>query len=119
MATLTTTPLNRAGVDITAAALTAATGGGDAISITGQEYLVYNNGDASPHTVQFLFAPGQLVDGVAPIAPTHSVPAGKTYIFGPFNVQVYADANGLLQIRYDAVTSVKVASVKGVSLGSG
>jgi hypothetical protein len=119
MATLSVTSISRNGVDVTAAALTAAAAGGDAFTTSGQEYLVVNNGDASPHTVQFLFGPNAAVDGVAPVAPTHAVPAGKYYIFGPFDIARYADANGLVQVRYDAVTSVKVAVVKGVSVGSG
>jgi hypothetical protein len=119
MATLAVSSISRNGVDVTAAAMVAATSGGDAFTTSGQEYLVVNNGDASSHTVQFLFGPGSAQDGVTPTAPTHPVPAGKYYIFGPFDIARYADANGLVQVRYDAVTSVKVAVVKGVSVGSG
>jgi hypothetical protein len=118
MALLTPTTVGRAGLDITAG-LAAATVGGDSFATTGQEYLVVKNGDASDHTVQFLFGPGASVDGVAPVAPTHNVIAGHTAEFGPFQPGLYADAGGLVQVRYSAVTSVTVLAKKNVPAGPG
>jgi hypothetical protein len=116
MATLTVTPITRSGVDVTiASGLAAAAGGGDAFANTGQEYFIINNGDGSDHTVTFALT--KTVDGVTPTPVAHNVVAGKTRIFGPFSPGDYNDTNGLVQVTYSAVTSVKVAVVKGVSVG--
>jgi hypothetical protein len=118
MATLSVSALSRSGVDVTiASGLAAATGGGDAFANTGQEYLIINNGDASDHTVTFNIQ--KTTDGVTPTAGAHNVTAGHTMIFGPFPPDIYNDAGGLVQVRYSAVTSVKVAAMKGVTVGSG
>jgi hypothetical protein len=47
--------------------------------------------------------------------PTVSVGAGKTYIIGPFNRQIFDDTNGV-HVTYSAVGSLTVAAVQITNL---
>lgn len=108
MATLTVTPITRAGIDLLGVA---ATGGGDQFTNTGKEVLLVTNADATSKTVTL--ATAATVDGLAVADRSVAVPSGKTYAIGPFPRYVYNDASAYVQVTYSAVTSV---TVKVVSL---
>jgi hypothetical protein len=104
MATLTSTPIARAGVTITGAS---ATSGGDKFGSTGKEFLWVKNADTASHNV--IFAVQKTVDGLAVTSRTVTVGAGAEMLIGPFKPSEYNDANGLVNVTYSAVTSVTVA----------
>lgn len=83
--------------------------GGDAFKCQGKEILVVNNGDTGPHTVTVKAVADNFGNVLAGNDLTLVVAAGKVGVIGPFSAAKYADANGLVQLTYDAVTSVKIA----------
>lgn len=92
--------------DLSAAIATAATVSGDAFTLQGNELLFVKNGDSGSHTVTIVSvaAPGRTVNVGDDIV--RSVAAGKIAVLGPFSAAKFRDSNGLVQITYDAVTSV-------------
>jgi hypothetical protein len=106
-ATLTPVAVSRAGDNFTANAV-AATGGGDSWANTGSEIFVINNGGGSPITLTLVDGPGGTIDGQVLPNRTVSVLAAKTFVIGPFQTNIYNDANGLMNVTYSAVTSVTV-----------
>lgn len=98
-------------LDLSAAVATAATVSGDAFLHQGAAILLVKNGDSGSHTVTVasVAAKGRAVntadDKVAIIA------AGKIGVIGPFSAERFRDSNGLVQVTYDAVTSVVVKVV--------
>lgn len=111
VATITPTklPINGAGVaDLSAAIATAATADGDAFQHTGRELLFVKNGDSGAHVVTVSsqannFGSTNSADDLAV-----TVAAGKTAVIGPLSAKKFKDANGLVQVGYDGVTSVTV-----------
>lgn len=110
MSTPTITPIvtSRAGSDFTNVSQ-AATSGGDIWTGSGFEWLVINNGGASPITVTLARGVGGLIDSQNLPANTVSVTNAHTEIIGPFPVGLYNDATGNVTVTYSAVTSVKIA----------
>jgi hypothetical protein len=104
MATLTATPVTRAGVALAGSAATAATG--DAFANTGTEFLVVKNGGASPINATIKFR--GLTDGLAVTDRLVAVAAGATEIIGPFPKGAYNDGTGKVTVICDVVTSVTV-----------
>ena len=103
---LTVNTTTRAGTD-QAATLVSADAAGNYWPTTGAEWLVVTNGGGSAITVSLVIQ--QKVDTVTPAARTVSVPAGKTYIIGPFP-SAYNDNNNpaRMNVTYSAVTTVTV-----------
>lgn len=101
----------RTGVTLTGAAVAAS----DTFANTGRELLVVTNGDASSKTVTIdykLTADGQTVtDRVV------TVPAGETWVIGPFPPSMYNDAGGLVTVTYSATTSVTAKVIRIGALG--
>lgn len=103
------TTLSRAGVQIDNGA--AADVAGDSFANTGVEYLVVENASAGPVTATF--AVQAQIDGLPVSAGKQVVvPAGATFIIGPFPKQFYNDGNGRVNVTYSAVTTVSVKVVK-------
>jgi len=102
--------------DLSAAIATAATVSGDAFLHAGAQLLLVKNGDSGSHTVTIpsVAAKGRSLNTGDDI--TRSVAAGKIAVIGPFSAERFRDSNGLVQITYDAVTSVVV---KVVSVAAG
>lgn len=92
----------------------AADAGGDQFANTGQELVVIDNGGGGPVTVTFVTP--AIVDDIPVPDKTLVVPAGKTYIIGPFPNQWYTDSIGLLHITYSGVTSVTVRVLRPTGL---
>lgn len=111
MATLTVTPVTRAGVDL-AAALVAATVSGDEFPNTGAEFLVFQNTSGSPITVTLVIKTAP--DGLAVTNKTISVAATTgLQIVGPFPVGNYNDTtSSRAGVTYSGVTNLKVAALK-------
>lgn len=111
MATLTVTTVTRAGVDL-AAAFVAAASGGDEFANTGQEYLHVKNASGSPITVTLDIK--NAPDGLTVTDRTVTVGATTGHqVIGPFPVGNYNDStSNLAKVTYSAVTSVTVAVVK-------
>lgn len=93
----------------------AAAGGGDSFANTGRELLVVKNADASSKTVTVDYVPTQ--DGQAVTDKAIAIPAGQTFVIGPFPPSLYNDAAGRVNITYSAVTSVTVKVVRVGELG--
>lgn len=107
MSLKTVTTVSRAGVDMVGEAADAA---GDEWPNTGSEFVQVFNGSAGAVTVTKDIR--ATTDGAAAVDPTVSVPAGKTYLIGPFPPGWYNDANNRAKITYSAVTSVTIKVVK-------
>lgn len=90
------------------AGLAAATSGGDAFSVKGNEVLIVSNGDGSPHTVTVKAVANNFGHVETANDIVQAVAAGKITVIGPLEPAKYADANGLAQITWSALTSMKV-----------
>jgi hypothetical protein len=102
--------ITRAGTVITPVA---ATGGGDAMACSLDNYLEVVNGGGSPITVTLAIPSGvSLYPNVAYTSTAVSVTNGTTKRIGPINAAIYQDpTTGLCTITYSGVTSVTVAAV--------
>lgn len=91
----------------------AAAGGDSFPRRSGDTVLHVKNGDASQHTVTIVSqaSPGP---GEASANEDVAIPAGEERFIGPFP-EAFEDADGLVQITYDAVTSVTVAAIDAAS----
>jgi hypothetical protein len=109
---ITVTPIDRAGTARTDTLGVAADGvNGNAIANAGKAYLWINNGDAAPHTLTIQFnATAAMVDGQTAPNRTLVMPAGSTFVVGPFDPAKYNDTLGNVNFTYSAATSVKVAA---------
>jgi hypothetical protein len=108
---------SRLGVDVTPGtpALTAL-GANTGVSFTnsGGMLLVVNNGGTVPCVVTENI--GQTIEGATPVAPAISIPAGKTWLVGPFHPMHFksGDGTGLTYVDLAPQASVNVGLV-GVS----
>ena len=107
MATLTAQEIDRDGLNPSFAACDAA---GDEFANLGVEFIHVKNGDVSAHTVTI--ETSRTVDGLAVADRDVAIPAGEERLIGPFPKQTYDDADGKVQLTYDAVTSVTIAVIK-------
>ena len=71
--------------------------------------LVVSNGGDSPITLAVTIQ--KTVDGVTPAAKSLTVPAGKTYIFGPFAPEDYNDNSGYVRLPAAVAATTTVAAV--------
>jgi len=55
---------------------------------------------------------GVAIDGATPTPKVVAVPAGKTWVFGPYPTQWYNDANGKVTITPATATGQTVAALK-------
>lgn len=92
--------------DLIAALTTAAQSGGDAFKVQGKEVIVINNGSAASITVTLKSVASNFGIVASANDITQSVAAGKVAIIGPLAASLYADANGLCQVTWSAVTTV-------------
>ena len=111
MATLTVQETDRVtGLNITDNDV-AADAGGDEFANTGLEMLYISNGDASAMTLTLVMPSS--CDGVDPVDPTITVPAGEDMLVGPFPPDAFNDPSpGRMSITYSSVTSLLVMVFK-------
>lgn len=108
MATLTVQQIARAGITPTYAACA---GGGDAFPNDGRTFIQLKNTNAANRTVTV--ATQVTVDGKAVADDAIVIPlTSGDKMIGPFPPDIYNDANGLVQLTYDAVTNLTVAAVR-------
>lgn len=100
--------VNQVDVDGMDIGLSAANVDGHTIDNDGENtFLLVENGDASPHTLTF--ATPFTIGGVAIAEHAVTVPAGETWIVGPFPVRAFSRT---LTVTFDAVTSVTVGAFR-------
>ena len=109
MALLTTVEFGRAGVVVSDGA--PASLAGDTFNNTGAELFAVFNGDVAPKTVTFETV--ITVDGFAVPNRDVIVPAGETWLIGPFPVAVYGS---VVNVTYSAVTAVEVKALHSTDL---
>ena len=104
-------------LDNTELTMAACAGGGDSFANNGRQYVLLWNGGASPLTVTF-DSPGTCSFGTAANAVHDLAPAvagnattPKLCIIGPFSPGQYNDTNGLVQITYSGVTSLRISVI--------
>jgi hypothetical protein len=97
-----------AGTDDIVAQLTAAAGGGDSFIGNAPALVVVNNGGGGGITVT-ITASGADNFGIVNVAHdvTRTVAAGKMAFIMVNNLPRFKDSNGLVQIAYSGVTTVK------------
>jgi hypothetical protein len=112
---------SRLGVDVTTAALTAL-GANTGVQFVnnGTMLLVINNASGSPITVTEQVSPLVAKEGAVPAAaqmPVATVPAGKTYLLGPFHPINYKQADGNTYIDVSLPTSISAGLVQVTPIG--
>lgn len=106
MATLTVTTVGRAGAQIDALAVAAASGG-DKFPNTGSEFLWIKN--ASVADITLTIAVVATVDTLAATNRTVTLTAAKSYLIGPFPPAIYNDSDGRVSLTYSGVTTLTLA----------
>lgn len=106
MAELSHQQVQITGTEVTYASAAA---GGDTVKPGDRVFLHVKNGDASDHTVT-IGVPGTLY-GQAKADVGVTVTAGEERMIGPLPAKLQ-NSSGLVDISYDAVTSVTVAAVR-------
>lgn len=74
--------------------------------------FVAANGTGSAVVYTIAWGTGVAIDGATPAPKTVSVPANKTYVFGPYPTQWYNDANGKVTITPASATGQTIAALK-------
>lgn len=122
MARLALNPVasSRAGVDVTAAALTpiGANTGVQWVN-NGQHLLVVNNGGGASITLTEQVSPLVAKEGAIPASaqmPIATIPAGKTYLVGGFHPVNYKQADGNTYVDISPITSVSVGLVQATPI---
>lgn len=111
MALLSVVEFGRAGVVVSDGF--AASAGGDEFDNTGVELFAVFNGDVSPKTVTFVT---QIkIDGFDVPDRNVVIPAGETWVIGPFPVGIY-NSGGRVEVTYSAVTAVEVKVLRSPDL---
>jgi len=100
-----------------AGAYAAASAGGDAVlNLAGDVFLHVKNGDTASHTVTIAAQDtSEVVPGFGAMSKANvqvSMPAGGERFIGPFPRAAFNDANGKVQITYDAVTNLTIAALR-------
>ena len=109
MATLTTlTPVPTAGALITEEACAAL---GDQMVNDGRTLLYFRNANGGT-TYNITLATGATVAGMAIADIAFTLAPAVMKIIGPFEPRYWNDANGYIQITYDAVTDLKVRAIR-------
>lgn len=109
MALLGTQTITAAGL---AASYTAASGGGDKMSLTAANtFLHVKNGGGSPITVTITTQANQ-IDGLTIPDRTVTVAASADKMIGPITQARHGDINQQASIAYSAVTTVTVAAIR-------
>lgn len=104
---ITKTTPTRAGVAITTLTAVDASASPNGMSFVsdGSELVIIKNGDASPHTMTVDIP--TTVDGQAVTDRTVTVPAGGTYVAGPFGSE-YRQQDGTVHLNFDSATGMTV-----------
>lgn len=87
---------------------------GDSFLNDGRTFLHVKNGDSVSHTITIAVQNTISIGGVTLSIsdPTVTVAAGEDQFIGPLDRDWFNDDNKMVQISYDAVTSVTVAVIK-------
>lgn len=104
---LAAVPSSQFGVDISTAALVAATSNVLQFVNGGGQALVVNNGGANALTVTPIITNAS-IEGVLPVAPPRSVPAGKTWLIGSFSPRDYNGGSAGTTVSTPAVPATTV-----------
>lgn len=104
MALIAKQAVDRDGLTIS---FTAASAGGDTAEAADDSVLLVRNDDAGPHTVTMVTP--KTVEGLPVDDLAVTVAAGDTAALRLGPRDVFADADGIISVTYDAVTAVTVA----------
>jgi hypothetical protein len=108
---LNTISVTRQGLDISAAALAVTTGfTGVSFVNNGNVALVISNGSGSPLAVSEVI--GQQVQGSQPPALPVSIPAGKTWMLGSFDMSDFVEADGNTYLDFAGGPTITVGLVQ-------
>lgn len=91
---------------------TSADGAGDEFEWGRYAFIHVKNGDTSDHTVTVAEQHDSAPAGYQEADLSVTVPNGGEQMIGPLDREAYQDDNGLVQVSYDAVTSVTVAAIE-------
>src|SRR4051812_41088866 len=109
MATLAAaTALARTGLKVSGALSAASTS--DKFANTGKQFLLVNNGAIGAKVLTFVSA--ATLDGLAVADPTVSVPAGESWLIGPFKPSVFNDSDGYVTVTVPDATDVTYKMVQ-------
>jgi hypothetical protein len=114
MARTAVTPqaLTRAGAELVLGAVDAAVSpNGNSFLTNGREVVVIKNADAASHTCTIPVNPAAAPDGLAVTSRVITVPAGKTFVAGPFGSE-YRQADGSVYLNWDSAASVTVGVLR-------
>lgn len=111
---------SKAGVDVTAAALSVTTTfTGVQFPNNGNMLLVVNNASGSTLALTYNISP--LVEPEAALhaaaqMPVASIPTGKTYVLGPFSLKNYKQADGNMYVDFTGAATIQVGLINVASL---
>lgn len=108
MAALTIQTTSQAGITPTYAAAAA---GGDTVVNNGRVVLHVKNGYTSPQTVT-IASKAQATVGLARADRSVAVPNASERIIGPFEVQIWNNDTGQIELTYSGVTSLTIAAIQ-------
>lgn len=90
--------------------LVACDAGGDEFIFNTTANIIVENGDVASKTVTI--ATPRKQEGLDISDPSYTIPAGKTIIIPTLDGSLFKDSAGLVQITYDAVTSLTILVVE-------
>ncbi|MET9002743.1 hypothetical protein [Amycolatopsis sp. NPDC004169] len=109
---LTPQALTRVGAELVLSAVDAAASpNGNSFPTDGREVVVINNADAASHTCTIPVNPAAAPDGLAVTSRQVVVPAGKTFVAGPFGPE-YRQADGSVYLNWDSATQMTAAVLR-------
>jgi len=108
MAELSVQEITRSGL---APTYSAAASGGDSFPHGAMTFFHVKNGDTSSHDVTFASQINSAGQGLEPADLVVTIPDGGEKMIGPFSDRAFEDADGNVQVSYDATTSVTVAAL--------
>jgi hypothetical protein len=91
---------------------TAADSGGDSFVWGRYAFVHVKNDDSGEHTVTITEQHDSAPAGYQEVDLSVAVPAGEERMIGPLDREAYQDPDGLVQMSYDAETSVTVAAIE-------
>ncbi|WP_370964696.1 hypothetical protein [Amycolatopsis sp. cg9] len=99
---LTPQALTRAGAELVLGAVDAAASpNGKSFPTNGREVVVIKNADSGSHTCMIPVSPAAAPDGLTVTGRVITVPAGKTFVAGPFGPE-YRQADGSVYLNWTA-----------------
>lgn len=107
------TTIDRDGVEVPAYTTSDATNDHYIAANAGDVELEVKNENASPQTVTVVANPSVFNDGLTLNDLVLTIPAGKTYMFGPFRPNTFKqDAAGMMYLNPSVSTDLKIRAFK-------